>query len=388
MKRILYFILFFVLSISFYVLVVKPDEEVVIGQNIEFIEPVENIINASQHLDDKYEAFKLLLQQKKWMHALDLYRNYYTEFLELEGVDSKNHPLKAQLINTMLFLSASDDQQELNTLVNYTLSIYPQDVDFIQVKMNLMIGMGEVSAALDFYFTKLDQFDDDAEKQFFAERFGQWLDNQFDIWFSNQSYQSIELVWKKLVRFDSEQVKWQVQLTKSLIWQKKYKEALVVIKPFEHDWDYQYEIEDLLQLIENNYEEKNIKLFKIGSHYQVDVLFMDDKIYPDEAKLRLLIDTGASFTVIDQQVFDELFVYLNVSYVKTVNANTANGLVAAKMYKVDRFLIGEYFVDDFNFIVLDLTLDGSGTQGLLGMNFLQNFEFNIDQVNRVLYLSK
>jgi len=407
MRRLNYFILVFVLSVMGYFLVIMPkgtedtsvvevvrvnqaqaDASIRSNPNLEEKGSRSLEISLEGELEGKYKEFQGLLQQQQWMLALDVYQAYYDAFMQLDSINALNHPLKAQLVKTMLFLSASDEQKELDSLINYTLLLYKQDADFIQIKMNVFIKRAELSKALDLYFTNVNQFKNQSDNQFFIDQFDKWLGSQFNVWFLNQSYQSIEFIWLKLVRFDPTRVLWQIQLTKSLIGQEKYKEALAVIKPFQFDWDHQNEIEELIQNINNNYEHKNIDLVKIGNHYQVKGQFSDNKIYPDQVTLNLLIDTGASFTVIDQQVFEGLFANLSVEYVKTVNTNTANGRVEAKMYEVAVFSIGEYTVKDFNILVIDFLQEGSSNQGLLGMNFLQNFKFNIDQVNSVLYLSR
>jgi len=394
-KGIIVFFLFFALSICWFILGSSPDNNEAVDQVAETnlvsgvaVDDSSLLLSSNQALNARYNDFKTLLSQKNWIDALDIYRNDFDLYIQMESIDVKNHPLKAQLLNTMVFLSASSEHNELSALINYTLSLYPNDSDFIQVKMNLLIGQGEVSNALDLYFTQLALLENEADKLLFISQFEKWLGNQFNIWQANESYQSIELVWKKLVRFSPENVKWHIQLTKALIWQGKFKEALTLIKPFQFDWDHQSEIDELLETINENYEKDNIKLVRSGHHFIVEGVFLDDKISPSQVSVDLLIDTGASFTVVDQKVFEESFTFLRVEFVRLVSANTANGAVEASMYKVAEFSVGGYVIEGFEIVVMDLAQNGSDTKGLLGMNFLQNFKFNIDQVNSVLYLSK
>ena len=60
--------------------------------------------------------------------------------------------------------------------------------------------------------------------------------------------------------------------------------------------------------------------------------------------------------------------------------------MSAPLYEIERFQIQDYFVNNMRFVVVDL---GSMTKsdGLLGMNFLKAFDFEIDQQNDLLILA-
>ena len=70
--------------------------------------------------------------------------------------------------------------------------------------------------------------------------------------------------------------------------------------------------------------------------------------------------------------------------------NTAGGLVQAPIYQfnsfaIDSFAAESYRVSDMQFVVMNLD-ENSGGDGLLGMNFLRAFTFQIDQRNNLLLL--
>jgi predicted aspartyl protease len=66
--------------------------------------------------------------------------------------------------------------------------------------------------------------------------------------------------------------------------------------------------------------------------------------------------------------------------------STANGLVQAPVYKLDSLSVGDWHVNHLEIGVLDLD-SRSDVDGLLGMNFLNHFQFFIDQNKAVLRLS-
>ncbi|UAA37514.1 clan AA aspartic protease [Paraneptunicella aestuarii] len=108
---------------------------------------------------------------------------------------------------------------------------------------------------------------------------------------------------------------------------------------------------------------------KIGEHYQVS----------------LLIDTGASTTVISQATFDALPGYVHPDFVGNYNINTANGNLVAPVYRFSSLSIGNSYVDDIAIVVLPL--ENMDSDGLLGMNFLRAFRFEIDQAQDMLILA-
>jgi len=122
-----------------------------------------------------------------------------------------------------------------------------------------------------------------------------------------------------------------------------------------------------------------VSLFKQGNHYLLDA-------YPSSGKaIRLLIDTGASLTIMTPDALGKN----NIPYKDTGEIrrfSTANGFVDAPIYLLDHLTIGEWEVNNIRIAALDLQGHGS-TQGLLGMNFLQHFRFLIDQQNSLLHLS-
>ena len=121
-----------------------------------------------------------------------------------------------------------------------------------------------------------------------------------------------------------------------------------------------------------------IALNRIGDHFLVGATL------DDEHQALLMIDTGASTTVISEAFFDRIQRFVETQYLGRYNVNTANGQVRAPVFRFRTMNISGYSVPDIAIIVLpmkDLQADG-----LLGMNFLRNFRFLIDQEENSLYL--
>lgn len=101
----------------------------------------------------------------------------------------------------------------------------------------------------------------------------------------------------------------------------------------------------------------------------------------------LLIDTGASMTTITQKRFQRLFSDSDFSYVEQRLFNTANGIIKGSVYRVPFVRLGRFTLRDVNIAVLDFDLSEE-LDGLLGMNILGQFQFQINQGDATLRLSE
>jgi clan AA aspartic protease (TIGR02281 family) len=123
--------------------------------------------------------------------------------------------------------------------------------------------------------------------------------------------------------------------------------------------------------------ETPLALQRKGSHFMVDAIL-------NHRDIRLLIDTGASLTVLDSAAAAQLG--LNESdMLQRMQMNTANGVTEALLYRIDSMALGVFSVSPMDIAVVE-HLEVNGASGLLGMNFLQHFEFRIDQSDAQLFL--
>ena len=124
-----------------------------------------------------------------------------------------------------------------------------------------------------------------------------------------------------------------------------------------------------------------ISLKQVGQHFHVTA------IVNQQTTLNLMIDTGATTTALSREAINFLrSTYILNSKEGTVSITTANGNANVDYYRVGLFAIGEYAVEDFELLEIEISESGS-FDGLLGMNFLSLFEFEIDQTNRQLFLT-
>jgi len=104
-------------------------------------------------------------------------------------------------------------------------------------------------------------------------------------------------------------------------------------------------------------------------------------------KAHLPIDTGASPTTINKNHYQEIRQSSKFSYLQKQTFLTANGKTNGEIYTVDSMVIGGRTLKNLRIAVLDFPTSEYNS-GLLGMNVLQRFKFEIDQQNVQFILEK
>jgi clan AA aspartic protease (TIGR02281 family) len=101
----------------------------------------------------------------------------------------------------------------------------------------------------------------------------------------------------------------------------------------------------------------------------------------------LLIDTGASLTTISKDYYESIRRSSKFVYLQKQIFLTANGKANGEIYTVDSMEIGGHTLRNIEIAVLDFPTSKHNS-GLLGMNALQHFKFEIDQKNSLLILER
>jgi clan AA aspartic protease (TIGR02281 family) len=123
-----------------------------------------------------------------------------------------------------------------------------------------------------------------------------------------------------------------------------------------------------------------VKLQRLGDHFIV-------KAQLGNNDARLLIDTGASITAITSSYYQRINRQSFTRFLGRFSVSTANGPVLAPMYQVAELRLNQSVVPNSTVVVLNMP-EQSGIDGLLGMNFLREFDFRINQSKAELLLRK
>lgn len=170
------------------------------------------------------------------------------------------------------------------------------------------------------------------------------------------------------------------RLGETLYRQGRYAEALTQLN---YAVQLDTSLHDELQALMNNARARLqtpdrviVPLTSDGNAYYIDAVI-------DGTPRRLLLDTGASFTAVSAGLARELGFRVPPDAPR-VQLTTANGVIMAPMIKVDSVSVNGATVANLDVVVID---DMNGN-GLLGLNFLNHFNIDIDQVNAEMTLRK
>ncbi|KIM07270.1 MAG: hypothetical protein KU29_07210 [Sulfurovum sp. FS06-10] len=160
---------------------------------------------------------------------------------------------------------------------------------------------------------------------------------------------------------------------------QEYTKAKALLKEIEFDEIYGEKAHQLLLQLKNN--EKSAKEFahkipleKSDDHFVVHVQI-------NNTKATLLLDTGASYTLIDEEKITSL-----TPIKENINLSTAGGDIIAQLQEAETFSMGS--IELYNFQITTTSFQSDKADGLLGMNFFKHFKFKIDQEAGILYLSE
>lgn len=251
----------------------------------------------------------------------------------------------------------------------------------------------------------------DAKRMFVRQKYIEAIDELYallaesDVIEDNELDSQIINISQQRIKYLTEQQEWQAlfEFTERLLWHDKtnvaltfiHAEALTKLERYSEAKNKLYYIADDVKygskakalidvidqtLLNDRLDRKSISLLSKGSHHIVSGL-IDDYV-----PVNLMIDTGASLTTISESAFNKLQQSSSTIFIKEQEFNTAGGLVTAPIYQVSSFRVDEFSVSNIEIAVMDLET-GSASDGLLGMNFLSNFDFKIDQQQNVLILA-
>ncbi len=201
-----------------------------------------------------------------------------------------------------------------------------------------------------------------------------------DVLKESKSYQELQSFLETQIRQNTKSSFFTFALAEHHVSIQSFNTATTLLKDIEFDDEYGERAKALLLKIEKNETNKEEYDYKIplkqeGSHFTIDVTI-------DDTPLTLLLDTGATLTLIAEEKVPSSLMLIN----DNVKLKTAGGEISAQLKIAKSFTIGEVKVKDFKVTTSSFTQENA--DGLLGMNFFQRFNFKIDQEKSLLFLSK
>ena len=325
-------------------------------QQIDLENKIKQAIDAQDYFLASNFSYEIALEDQKSLYKV---KNYWLN-------DA------TQLLKNKQYILVEDS-------VDAFLGYAADDLDFLFIFVELKLARQQVLLAVKKAFSlQYHIFDLDLQRQ--SIDYAQKLVRdeikrlfQLALWFE------LSIFTEEVLDIDPNNTEAQWALAQAQFHLGEYDLALESVNPLLDDPNYQVKANHLLNNIQLALQRPvMVPLTRKGDHFIVE------GVINRRFSVNLLIDTGASISLLSQHVFDELVSYTQVKYIDDIVLFTAGGEVTSSIYEVDEFELEGYRVKNLIFAVSPYM--NQGNDGLLGMNFLRLFDFHIDQSNNLLRL--
>ena len=310
--------------------------------------------------------------------------------------DKENQPSRLAALHHANGMLAREEFAQLGAFLQSYLKQHPQDIDFLLLEADLIAHTSLLSDAITHYYSLLALPMSAALYQQVQKKINTLAATTIEQLQKSYSWDILAVFVEPLLQVDPTNRNYILALASAYARQQQENlmentlaalpygdpDALAIrnLLPTPEPQSEPQRSVDEPQLAENDdsAEDNAISLEQLGDQYLVSALLSNNKV-------KLLIDTGASTTAVSEEYFESLGSRVKRSFIGKFKVSTANGTVLAPVYRFAHLRIDHARVEDITVVVLNM---GSlrSADGLLGMDFLREFDFRIDQKNAKLYL--
>ncbi len=323
----------------------------------------EHNISKKSNIDEL--SFERLIKSGKFSDAMAFY------------MEANEQQLKEyRLILKVYFydMGRNFPKKAIEQILHY-IEIEPKAVDIKLYLAKLYKDSGEFKKAINLLFN-LQQSDEVNDFKSISNDLNVTVESYIKRLEVNKDFNKLTLFLEDMINRNIDNQKYIIRLAKLYYELDNYEKAETLLDEIESDSTYSAKAETILTNIKQKREElkqytHKIALNKIGSQYRINLSI-------DNTPLILLLDTGASYTFIDEDKIPTLAIQ------KEILLNTAGGEIIAHLATASSLILDDIELKDFNLTVAPFKQ--KGVDGLLGMNFFEKFNFKIDQNRKLLYL--
>lgn len=350
-----------------------------VNESITLIDTEEAARGANTEEQFSFENHFIKLKSALKNRQYDKASNFFHDILLNPITELQFNQLKTYWLSSVDSLISNKQITAAEESIQTYLSFKQDDVDFLTKHVLVLWESNDhLSAIKHAYEIQYYVFDEQSNLQV-IEQARTLVNNLAQQYVNKGLWQELVVLVEQVQSYDSEYLELAWLLASAQYNLGEFDSAYLSIQPLIEQPNYKLNAIKLLEKIEfAQRQPETIQLAKEGQHYLVDVTF--DAVFD----VTLMIDTGASISLLTEETFVSLSNRTKVKYLKEVELYTAGGAVNAGLYQVSEAAIADYVVSDLIFAVSPYASDTN--DGLLGMNFLQAFDFHIDQKNHVLTL--
>ena len=313
-----------------------------------------------------------------------------------------NTPLNQLLSNRVALLEQANLwlQQNsflrLGTFLQGYLKQYPQDMDFLLLEAKLKVVTTLLSDAIAHYYDLLRNPMTAAQQSEIEQQIEQLSQNTIKQLKINESWDILAVFVEPLLQLEPSNRLYILSL--AMAYAELFQAGLMenVLASLDFDDPDAQSIRNIIvaqqitpandEVDDQDTDEKTanlgrpIPLKQFGDQYVVVAKLSSNPV-------ALLIDTGASVTAISKQYFDNLSIRYKTNHIGRFSIGTAGGSIMASMYQFKALTINHVTVQNLPVVILPMQ-SIENADGLLGMNFLREFDFKIDQRQAVMFIKK
>jgi len=334
------------------------------------------------------EAIKRLLSERAYNDAMILYQE------QVQQNEQTATQLKRVIFDELKVLSETRNNTDFSELTESYLSIYYDDVDILLLLADFNQANGSYLEVVDVYLLAKTYAYSEADLKNVLTRFDRFVE-EIDASYTNQKN------WLALMNLYAH-----INSSGLMTSPYQYRQALAHLRSGDEYFAVEQfnlllndslmgesaasalnslssdaEAPAIISSFEREEESESIALQKLGNQYSVSLTGNHQQ------SVKLLIDTGASMTTLSSASFDSINANGDAQELERRVFRTAGGVVMGTVYSVPELSLGPYLLRNTLIAVLDFDTDRE-IDGLLGMNILGQFRFQIDQDNNQLLLSK
>ena len=290
--------------------------------------------------------------------------------------------LKTQWLSRAEQWLLADKIESVKTLTDVWLRARPYDKALRYLQVQWQLAAGQVENALETLYGLMNELPATEQGRFVRE-ISKIVDVEIARLSEQKAWQPMITFIERLLWHEPQHPPYLLMLAKAHIELQQYAQAKTLLYSLQFDAFYAEQVKSLLAIIAlNDLQSASIALEQQREHYLVNGLVDNSNT------IRLMIDTGASISVMSAEYFNRIKNQRAPEFVRNATINTAGGVVQAPIYQFASFEIGDYRIPNMQFVVMLLENSGSKNNGdgLLGMNYLKAFNFQIDQENSRLLL--
>lgn len=334
--------------------------------------------------EQSFAQFRLLLAQQQFVSAVDYYANQETVLPLKETQQWRSHLTD--------FLAGKLNNGEIESFLELSelwLQEHYSDIEVLLLQAQYYRGLGYFSEALQSYLQARTYADTEQQRKRVYDELQNFIFQRDTDYTEQGDWQALLIFYAKLYDLDVANANQKFRYAELLLMFSDEKLAVSILDQLQVAW--KPKAQQLLSQYrrEGGYHagksqstgfQSEIAMAPVGSHYLLTITLNDTSNH------HLLLDTGASITMLSEESFNVASQGSGWQEMGWSLFNTANGIARGRMMQVDRLQLGDYVLKDVRVAVQSADF-GNGVDGLLGMNVLRQFQFQIDQDNHRLLLS-